>query len=748
MADVSQIKLPNGTSYTLKDEGALQLTGGNVTGPVSFGDSVSIDEATIGDLVVNGNVSFANAKSVTHKLVDSLDLFTSTPVDGDTYLASYADGLNTSHTGNNTYGRRPIAKLWDYIATKLNDGSFTNKHYVVKNTTVDLGETDNGITEAVSRYYGARDKDGNTYSVFQNTANTDGSVGVYIAVRNKKSDGTFTGWTGITLTKTKTDSTTISLGAATTVNSTLRVNNLLTLYRESTTAQNYGAGISFSVKDTTTGITDNNAYIYVYEDHASSAYGTNMVIQSGGGIFIGSGESPGAHYSAKGASYTGEDTFITADGTVYIQANGNTIANRLGFYIDTSQQVVPCQAETATNNVGSLGTSSYKWANLYVTNINGVAVGTSPKFTDNNTTYALSGALSSHKFTSTLTAGGSGSGTSTSDFTLAAGTGITITDDTSARKMTIACSVTNTDAKVTQSVTTTSSWRKVLLHYTTNDSEGDVPAAVTNQVYAAKGVEVQPSTGTLSIGGDYKTFVTGKGYYLVDSTGFEYPAARDNGSNLWIGATQSTAQHHRGGTYISTGHNGTAGNSSIYIAIPNADNTGVTSYHAYHTNHLPVNYATCSTAAATKDKVASLTGTRTFELITGTVVGVKFTNTNTYSATSDSHVTLNVSATGAKNIYYANALPTGTNTTAFGRANYVNYYMYDGTNWVWMSSSTDNNTTYSSQAAASGGTTTSLVTTGEKYTWNSKAPGYQYSTTDLTAGTSALTTGTLYFVYV
>ena len=67
---------------------------------------------------------------------------------------------------------------------------------------------------------------------------------------------------------------------------------------------------------------------------------------------------------------------------------------------------------------------------------------------DTNTTYELSGALSSHKFTSTLTAGGSGSGTTSSDFTLAAGTGITITDDTSNRKMTIACSVTNTDTKL------------------------------------------------------------------------------------------------------------------------------------------------------------------------------------------------------------------------------------------------------------------------------------------------------------
>ena len=46
----------------------------------------------------------------------------------------------------------------------------------------------------------------------------------------------------------------------------------------------------------------------------------------------------------------------------------------------------------------------------------------------------------------------------------------------------------------------------------------------------------------------------------------------------------------------------------------------------------------------------------------------------------------------------------------------------------WSSAGTavwgnDNNTTYSNLAAANGGTAVSLVTTGEKYTWNSKAAG-------------------------
>ena len=38
----------------------LKLSGGNVTGAVTFGSSVSADELTVGDLVVNGNASFTN----------------------------------------------------------------------------------------------------------------------------------------------------------------------------------------------------------------------------------------------------------------------------------------------------------------------------------------------------------------------------------------------------------------------------------------------------------------------------------------------------------------------------------------------------------------------------------------------------------------------------------------------------------------------------------------------------------------
>lgn len=74
----------------------------------------------------------------------------------------------------------------------------------------------------------------------------------------------------------------------------------------------------------------------------------------------------------------------------------------------------------------------------------------------------------------------------------------------------------------------------------------------------------------------------------------------DNGSNLWIGAVQSASKHHSGATYISTGHNGTQGNTSIYIAIPNANNDGASAKLAFHEGYLDVSKATAGTLTVSR----------------------------------------------------------------------------------------------------------------------------------------------------
>ena len=57
---------------------------------------------------------------------------------------------------------------------------------------------------------------------------------------------------------------------------------------------------------------------------------------------------------------------------------------------------------------------------------------------------------------------------------------------------------TDTNTYVSQSASTTSNWRKVLLHYKDDAASSTAVTSSTNVVYAAVGVSVQPSTGTLA----------------------------------------------------------------------------------------------------------------------------------------------------------------------------------------------------------------------------------------------------------
>ena len=86
-----KIKFNNGDTYILKDSNALPLTGGTVTGPVTFNDSVSMDEATVGDLVVNGNLSTTNniqANTINGVSVGSSPKFTDTTYSNATTSAA------------------------------------------------------------------------------------------------------------------------------------------------------------------------------------------------------------------------------------------------------------------------------------------------------------------------------------------------------------------------------------------------------------------------------------------------------------------------------------------------------------------------------------------------------------------------------------------------------------------------------------------------------------------------------------
>ena len=119
-------------------------------------------------------------------------------------------------------------------------------------------------------------------------------------------------------------------------------------------------------------------------------------------------------------------------------------------------------------------------------------------------------------------------------------------------------------------------------------------------------------------------------------------------------------------------------------------------------------YATCSTAAATSEKVVTIDGNENWMLQKGSIVVVKFTNTNTAT-----NCTLNVNNTGAKQVWYNNGVNTSNSNVLFGYANRYITYMYDGTYWVWIGQGY--NTTYNNATLGQGyGTCTTAEATTAK----------------------------------
>ena len=182
------------------------------------------------------------------------------------------------------------------------------------------------------------------------------------------------------------------------------------------------------------------------------------------------------------------------------------------------------------------------------------------------------------------------------------------------------------------------------------------------------------------------------------------------------------------GTTSSTAYRGDRGNSAYKHAVTNKGEAFASGLYKITTNseghvtnatavvkaditdlgipeYIPAGsyVGTCESAADTQIKVVTISSDQNFTLVDGASIYVKFTNTNTFSATASDHVQLNVNNTGAKDIYFKNSnANTGVNAYYYGTAGYYIKYIYDGSYWVWAGKSddTDTNTTYSVVTAA------------------------------------------------
>lgn len=125
------------------------------------------------------------------------------------------------------------------------------------------------------------------------------------------------------------------------------------------------------------------------------------------------------------------------------------------------------------------------------------------------------------------------------------------------------------------------------------------------------------STFKLNIKGNALINTSNAGWYLTDGTGYNYPGIYDNTTNLWIGAQKAASQHHTGKTYLSAGYDKTlkTGNPTIYISIPNENNTNATSYEVLHQSHIVGKAAITYGTATQRDALKPTPGQMFFVLI-------------------------------------------------------------------------------------------------------------------------------------
>lgn len=176
--------------------------------------------------------------------------------------------------------------------------------------------------------------------------------------------------------------------------------------------------------------------------------------------------------------------------------------------------------------------------------------------------------------------------------------------------------------------------------------------------------------------------------YAASSHTHDYAASSHTHDDRYYTETEVNTKFSNmvGDTAVSTQITNAVG------AIPNA--TTSTSGHMSSTDKTKLDatniaYGACSTAAATAAKVVTVSGNTNWKLAAGSTISVFFTETNTAS-----NPTLNVNGTGAKNIYYGASQITTSSLGYAGTASRLMTFVYDGTQYRFVSWGYDSNTTY------------------------------------------------------
>lgn len=167
MTDVSSIKLPNGTTYTVKDSTARYHIGngsnphGVTKAQVGLGNVANYDQSkAIKSISRSGTTFTATALDETtftftqqdlSDLINNLSTDYDIPEDNDYFISQYAGG----GTSRVSYHRRPVSKIWSYINAKADSvyqhkGSYASTAVATQNANGLMSSADKTKLDSLS----------------------------------------------------------------------------------------------------------------------------------------------------------------------------------------------------------------------------------------------------------------------------------------------------------------------------------------------------------------------------------------------------------------------------------------------------------------------------------------------------------------------------------------------------------------------------------------------------------------------
>lgn len=210
------------------------------------------------------------------------------------FAYTYVDSSNNS-TGTMSSGAYPLARIYSMNSST---GAQLSYYWTIRTVAVD-----NDLTASATMYV----------PVSTSTARGGTSQCMYMSGGKLYSGNSFVPTTGGTFTGD------------------------ITIKKTTTIANNYPAQLVFSVVQSDNSLTNTASWIKVYDDHDTATNGCNMVIQAGGNMILGSGESANNCYTNLLKDSTTENMYITSDGNIYFYSNCGTWANHTtSVYINTS----------------------------------------------------------------------------------------------------------------------------------------------------------------------------------------------------------------------------------------------------------------------------------------------------------------------------------------------------------------------------------------------------------------------------